>query len=95
MAGLVVARQAALDQSTDPNLPHDDQGPQLNFTIWLLTGLSAGFLALRLYCKYLRGRGLWWDDYVLVVAWVRRVLLDVFLVGLTSSSSFLSPLPPP
>ncbi len=52
-------------------LPHDDQGPQLNFTIWLLAILSFGFLALRIYCKFIRRRGLWWDDYVLVAAWVR------------------------
>ena len=73
MAGLLVAREALANLSTDPNLPHDDQGPQLNFTIWLLAGLSSGFLGLRLYCKFLRGRGLWWDDYVLALAWVRRV----------------------
>jgi len=51
-------------------LPHDNYGPQLNFTIWLLAGLSAGFLGLRVYCKYLRNRGLWWDDHVLIVSWV-------------------------
>lgn len=59
------------NSSTDTsNLPHDDLGPQLNFTIWLLTALSLGFLGLRLYCKFLRGRGLWWDDHVLIAAWV-------------------------
>lgn len=57
-------------------LPHDDVGSQLNFTIWLLVGLAAAFLALRIYCKFLRRRGLWWDDYMLIAAWVslwRRV----------------------
>jgi hypothetical protein len=52
--------------------PHDDYGPQLNYGIWLLTGLAGGFLALRIYCKFLRHRGLWWDDHVLVASWVRR-----------------------
>lgn len=34
------------------------------------------FLALRIYCKFLaRGRrGLWWDDWILVAAWVLLVL---------------------
>lgn len=48
----------------------EDYGPQVNFTIWLLTALSAAFLALRVYCKFLRHRGLWWDDHVLIAAWV-------------------------
>ncbi|KAL1844508.1 hypothetical protein VTK73DRAFT_2393 [Phialemonium thermophilum] len=53
--------------------PHPNYGPQINYAIWLLTGLAAGFLALRVYCKFLRHRGLWWDDYVLVVSWVALV----------------------
>lgn len=34
------------------------------------TVLSAIFLGLRLYCKVIRRRGFWWDDYVLIAAWV-------------------------
>lgn len=49
----------------------ENYGPQINFTIWLLTALSAMFLALRVYCKFLRHRGLWWDDYILIASWVR------------------------
>lgn len=52
----------------------EDYGPQVNFTIWLLTALSAAFLALRVYCKFLRHRGLWWDDHVLIAAWVSTYL---------------------
>jgi hypothetical protein len=48
----------------------EDYGPQVNFVIWLLTALSAAFLALRVYCKFLRHRGLWWDDHVLIASWV-------------------------
>ena len=48
----------------------EDYGPQVNFTIWLLTALSAAFLALRVYCKFLRHRGLWWDDHILIASWV-------------------------
>lgn len=51
--------------------PHDDFGPQLNYAIWSLTILAAGFMGLRIYCKFLRHRGLWWDDYVLILSWVR------------------------
>jgi len=53
----------------------DDYGPQVNFTIWLLTALSAAFLALRVYCKFLRHRGLWWDDHILIASWVSTIIL--------------------
>lgn len=35
-----------------------------------LTFLSGIFLGLRLYCKLVRRRGFWWDDHVLIAAWV-------------------------
>ena len=50
--------------------PHDDYGPPMNYGIWMLTTLATGFLALRIYCKHLRHRGLWWDDYFLIASWV-------------------------
>ncbi|KAK0625472.1 hypothetical protein B0T17DRAFT_508459 [Bombardia bombarda] len=57
----------------------EDYGPQINFTIWLLTALSAAFLALRVYCKFLRHRGLWWDDHVLIGSWLSLVLSNAFI----------------
>ncbi|KAK4458968.1 hypothetical protein QBC42DRAFT_254821 [Cladorrhinum samala] len=56
-----------------------DYGPQINFTIWLLTALSAAFLALRIYCKFLRHRGLWWDDHVLIGSWLSLVASCAFV----------------
>jgi hypothetical protein len=59
------------DFSRVPRLPPStDFGPQINFTLWLLTALSAAFLSLRVYCKFLRHRGLWWDDHLLIASWV-------------------------
>ncbi len=49
----------------------EDVGPYLNRVIWTLAGLTTLFVALRVYCKFLRRRQLWWDDYVLLAAWVR------------------------
>ncbi|KAK3313244.1 hypothetical protein B0H66DRAFT_484600 [Apodospora peruviana] len=57
----------------------EDYGPQINFTIWLLTALSAAFLALRVYCKFLRHRGLWWDDHVLIGSWLSLVIANAFV----------------
>ncbi|KAK0623837.1 hypothetical protein B0T14DRAFT_425921 [Immersiella caudata] len=51
-------------------LPHDDAGPHLVRTIWILIGISLVFLLLRLYAKFFRHRGLWWDDYILIGAWL-------------------------
>jgi len=78
----------------------EDYGPQVNFTIWLLTALSAAFLALRVYCKFLRHRGLWWDDHVLIASWVgiltlRRYfpcerLLTSAQLSLAGSDAFIS-----
>ncbi|KAL2126602.1 hypothetical protein VTI74DRAFT_562 [Chaetomium olivicolor] len=54
----------------DDGLSHEDLGPQLNIVFWLLTSLALVFLSLRLYCKFHRGRSLWWDDYFLIAAWI-------------------------
>ncbi|KAL1838031.1 hypothetical protein VTJ49DRAFT_3125 [Mycothermus thermophilus] len=59
--------------------PSTDLGPQVNFTMWLLTALSSAFLALRIYCKFLRHRGLWWDDHLLIAAWLALVVDCAFI----------------
>ncbi|KAK3898652.1 hypothetical protein C8A05DRAFT_47082 [Staphylotrichum tortipilum] len=59
--------------------PSTDFGPQINFTLWLLTALSAAFLALRVYCKFLRHRGLWWDDHLLIASWLALVADSAFI----------------
>ncbi|KAK3314506.1 hypothetical protein B0H66DRAFT_314669 [Apodospora peruviana] len=62
---------------------HQGAGPQVNSVCWTLFGLCTGFLALRLYCKRLSRHGLWWDDWILVVAWcihfVAAVLLSIMI----------------
>ncbi|KAE9378639.1 hypothetical protein N431DRAFT_325815 [Stipitochalara longipes BDJ] len=57
-------------QTSTADLPHDNYGPRLNVAIWFLTGLAAVFLGLRLYCKRIRQNKLWWDDYILIAAFV-------------------------
>ncbi|EAQ82895.1 hypothetical protein CHGG_11071 [Chaetomium globosum CBS 148.51] len=66
--------------TTTPRLPPStDFGPQINLVIWLLTALSSAFLAMRVYCKFLRHRGLWWDDYLLIGSWVALVADCAFI----------------
>jgi len=50
--------------------PFVNQGPQLNLVVWLLVSVSAVFLFTRLHLKHCQHRGLWWDDYALLAAWL-------------------------
>lgn len=70
----VTAPTATPSPSLSPEEAAVDYGPQVNFSLWLLTVLSCGFLGLRIYCKFVRRRGLWWDDYILSLSWVRFAL---------------------
>ncbi|RYC78703.1 hypothetical protein BFJ63_vAg18424 [Fusarium oxysporum f. sp. narcissi] len=50
-----------------------------------LTVAAAVFLGLRLYCKRRRGRGFWWDDHVLIAAWISLAIataLAIYIVTL-------------
>lgn len=48
----------------------ETRGPYINASIWTLQGLAGLFLGLRIYCKIFRHRGLWFDDYFLIAAWL-------------------------
>ncbi|SPO07115.1 uncharacterized protein DNG_09809 [Cephalotrichum gorgonifer] len=50
--------------------PVEDFGPVLNYSIWMMTGVSFIVVALRVYCKTSRQRRLWWDDWLLKLAWI-------------------------
>ena len=50
-----------------------DLGPYLLRVIWVLGGLSTALLGSRLFSKIWRRRTLWWDDYVLMAAWVSSI----------------------
>ena len=52
------------------SLPHDNQGIKMNAVSWFLCGIATLILALRLSAKLWRQKRLWWDDYILIAAWV-------------------------
>jgi hypothetical protein len=65
---------------------HRDYGQETNTIVWMLTALAAVFLGLRVFCKFLRHRGLWWDDHILIAAWVSCFtgdILDLYSIWLT------------
>src|SRR3569833_749918 len=69
-------------------LPHDNAATRLNVSIRFLVGLAAIFLCLRVYCKFLRMRKLWWDDAILIASFVRafpHIHLSPFLSSLVSN----------
>ncbi|ORY56339.1 uncharacterized protein BCR38DRAFT_451083 [Pseudomassariella vexata] len=47
-----------------------NRGPLINTIGWTITILSFAFLALRVYCKFSRKNGLWWDDHFLIASWL-------------------------
>lgn len=51
----------------DDELDHDDFGPSVEACVWALVLLATGWLALRLYLKVRKHRGLWWDDHFLTI----------------------------
>ncbi|KAK0712526.1 hypothetical protein B0T26DRAFT_752753 [Lasiosphaeria miniovina] len=56
-----------------PTSPVPDLGPQTVAAVWTLVVLSTVFLAVRVYCKVWRLKGLWWDDWVLILSWVCEI----------------------
>ncbi|KAI0095320.1 hypothetical protein F4776DRAFT_677637 [Hypoxylon sp. NC0597] len=71
---------------TESELTNDTHTPSaghwVNAVIWVLISLATTFLGLRVFCKYKRGRGLWWDDWILIASWI--ILL---VAGIISSIS--------
>ncbi|KAI1817785.1 hypothetical protein GGS20DRAFT_455158 [Poronia punctata] len=65
-------------------------GVVLNAVNWSLTSLAAVFLGLRVYCKTSRSRGLWWDDYLLILAFLCN-LIGVAFISSSISLGFANP----
>jgi hypothetical protein len=64
---------------------NDNLGPYLNRVVWSLAALSGLFLALRVYCKLLRRRQLWWDDHFLIASWVCNSAFSAILSCMPNS----------
>jgi len=59
--------------STNSPRQAEDIGPKILAVVWVLTAASGILLALRIYCKTVKSRGLWWDDYALIASWVSGI----------------------
>ncbi|KAI0160973.1 hypothetical protein GGR52DRAFT_154166 [Hypoxylon sp. FL1284] len=69
---------------------YDSLGPMMNAVNWSLVALATTFLGLRVYCKFSRHRGLWWDDYILIFGWICLVIAVGFITS-SISLGFTSP----
>lgn len=58
----------------NPDIQYVDPQKELNIGLWTLYAGATGFLAARAWSKVTRRHGLWWDDYVLLFAWVGTLL---------------------
>ncbi|KAK3988442.1 hypothetical protein QBC44DRAFT_371097 [Cladorrhinum sp. PSN332] len=74
-----------IDYGDPALLPHDDAGPQLLAVGWSLWCMAAAFLATRIYCKRVGGRGLWWDDHFLFAAQLIHLVSTCLLTQMVST----------
>ncbi|KAI1472125.1 uncharacterized protein F4812DRAFT_205690 [Daldinia caldariorum] len=63
-------------------------GHWVDAVIWVLVSLSTVFLGLRVFYKLKTSRGLWWDDWVLIVSWLVLIASGV-LISLCVSAVFI------
>lgn len=54
----------------NPDLDYVNPENELNAGIWTLYASATTFLAARVWTKLFRRHGLWFDDYILLTAWV-------------------------
>jgi hypothetical protein len=64
-------------KSSDDSAMSEDLGSVVDIANWLLVGVSGLFMGLRLYCKTIQHRGIWWDDHILIASWVRSILHQI------------------
>ncbi|KAI0008735.1 hypothetical protein F4779DRAFT_618261 [Xylariaceae sp. FL0662B] len=68
------------NQPDFPLTPH--VGHRTNAIIWVLIALATAFLGLRVFCKFKKRKGLWYDDWLLIVSWI-----TLLAAGILSSVS--------
>lgn len=54
----------------DDDVVYYDPSVQIWIGLWALFSGVSVFLGLRLWCKITRRHGLWYDDYILIFAYV-------------------------
>ncbi|PNH48092.1 hypothetical protein VD0004_g413 [Verticillium dahliae] len=63
-------------------VPTNDPAPTVVASIWVMMAFATIFLLLRIYCKAVRTRGMWWDDYIMLFAWFFLIAATAVLTEL-------------
>lgn len=56
---------------------HSSRGGMLLSAQWALVSFAGAFLAVRLYVKTSRKKGLWWDDWLLIASWLVCIVVGI------------------
>ncbi|KAI2617649.1 hypothetical protein GGS26DRAFT_596200 [Hypomontagnella submonticulosa] len=67
-----------------------DLEASIHVGIWFMVGVSLVALILRFYCRLSRQKSLWWDDIVLIAAWVMVAIGGSFISAFASPGSGIS-----
>ncbi|KAF3360213.1 hypothetical protein VdG1_04940 [Verticillium dahliae VDG1] len=75
-------------------VPTNDPAPTVVASIWVMMAVATIFLLLRIYCKAVRTRGMWWDDYIMLFAWfflmaATAVLTELMRMGFGLTLGFV------
>ncbi|KAH6665391.1 hypothetical protein B0J14DRAFT_231341 [Halenospora varia] len=65
----------------DDDVEYISPEKEVNVGLWTLFAGATVFLGLRLWCKYTRRTGLWYDDYVLIASWVVLMVTDIIITA--------------
>ncbi|KAL2007978.1 hypothetical protein VTN00DRAFT_7960 [Thermoascus crustaceus] len=60
----------------------DDEGPKVTIVMWVVTIVPLVIICLRVYCKFLIGSRLGWDDWIVILSWI---LLAIYTALITLS----------
>ncbi|KXS96012.1 hypothetical protein AC578_3915 [Pseudocercospora eumusae] len=63
----------------NPDIHYVDPQKELNVGLWTLWAGATAFLAARIWSKCTRRHGLWYDDYVLLIAWLILTANDIII----------------
>lgn len=85
-----MADQAALAElEAEARSPNVTNGPMILRTCWSLIAISAAVLTGRIYSKLWKTRRLYWDDWFMVLAWVRNEISNAVRLDVLTKEQLL------
>ena len=76
---MATARSTIINARAGSDRSVPDRKVTVDVSIWFMLGISTILLGLRLYCRLLRVRQLWWDDHLLTLGWVFILITTALL----------------